>query len=105
MRRCYNLFFPGYDSVTFFVVPTGFALRRSKGRSRLRAGPASDAMRLRPPTAGLQIRLKAIKAKGGTLGIPPLLQVPTGFEPVNNGFADRPLRPLGYSTIALDVQM
>ena len=29
-------------------------------------------------------------------------KVPTGFEPVNNGFADRPLRPLGYSTIALE---
>ena len=42
---------------------------------------------------------KAIKAKGGTRWIPPLFQVPTGFEPVNNGFADRPLRPLGYSTI------
>ena len=27
-----------------------------------------------------------------------LFKVPTGFEPVNNGFADRPLRPLGYSS-------
>lgn len=30
-----------------------------------------------------------------------LSKVPTGFEPVNNGFADRPLRPLGYSTNTL----
>ena len=26
------------------------------------------------------------------------LEVPGGFEPPNNGFADRPLRPLGHGT-------
>lgn len=28
-----------------------------------------------------------------------LKKVPIGFEPMNNGFADHPLRPLGYSTV------
>jgi hypothetical protein len=26
------------------------------------------------------------------------LEVAMGFEPMNNGFADRPLEPLGYAT-------
>ena len=26
------------------------------------------------------------------------MEMATGFEPVNNGFAVRPLRPLGYAT-------
>ena len=30
------------------------------------------------------------------------LEVPIGFEPMKNGFADRPLRPLGHSTMSLD---
>ena len=29
-------------------------------------------------------------------------EVPIGFEPMKNGFADRPLRPLGHSTKSLD---
>ena len=29
-------------------------------------------------------------------------KVPIGFEPMKNGFADRPLRPLGHSTMSLD---
>ena len=28
--------------------------------------------------------------------------MPIGFEPMKNGFADRPLRPLGHSTKSLD---
>jgi hypothetical protein len=27
------------------------------------------------------------------------LEVAAGFEPANNGFANRPLRPLGYATL------
>ena len=30
------------------------------------------------------------------------LEVPIGFEPMKNGFADRPLRPLGHSTKSTD---
>ena len=30
------------------------------------------------------------------------IEVPIGFEPMKNGFADRPLRPLGHSTMSLD---
>ena len=29
------------------------------------------------------------------------LEVPGGFEPPNNGFADRPLGPLGHGTFRL----
>lgn len=28
------------------------------------------------------------------------MEVPGGFEPPNNGFADRPLRPLGHGTLS-----
>ena len=27
------------------------------------------------------------------------MEVAAGFEPANNGFANRPLRPLGYATV------
>lgn len=33
------------------------------------------------------------------------LEVPSGFEPLNIGFADRPLRPLGHGTSRAETQM
>ena len=33
------------------------------------------------------------------------LEVPAGFEPANNGFADRPLGPLGHGTSGLELYL
>ncbi len=50
-------------------------------KSALRAGFASDVMRLRPPTAKLQVPLVFGKRKGTRVGVPFLLPK-TGLEPV-----------------------
>lgn len=42
-----------------------------------------------------------VKKRKETAFNSPLKKVPIGFGPMNNGFADRPLRPLGYSTNAI----
>ena len=40
-----------------------------------------------------------IKQKKSEFSLKPdFLEVPVGFEPTNKGFADLPLKPLGYST-------
>ena len=79
-------------------LPSGaFRVRRACGPAPLRATLSC------PPTAGLQIIARAqLQKKAEPDGFRLFCKVPTGFEPVNNGFADRPLRPLGYSTIALE---
>lgn len=33
------------------------------------------------------------------------MEVPSGFEPLNIGFADRPLRPLGHGTLRVPIMV
>ena len=70
--------------------------------SGFRAGPASGNTQLPSYRGASNPDERQLQKKAEPDGFRLFCKVPTGFEPVNNGFADRPLRPLGYSTIALE---
>ncbi len=64
------------------VLPeTGLAFQGSRGGSTFQAGLASDAMRLRPHTARLQVPTDPIKTERPNLAIEPLVLPETGLEP------------------------